>query len=89
MNDTDPAPQDVATQDALLKNREVAVFIYNEQVTDSITATYLKLAVANHIPVVGVYETMPTDGYSYQGWMEAELTALDEAVTSGKSTTKL
>lgn len=89
MNDTDPAPQDVATQDALLKNRKVAVFVYNEQVTDSITATYLKLAAASHIPVVGVYETMPTDGFTYQGWMEAELRALDEAVTSGKSTTKL
>jgi zinc/manganese transport system substrate-binding protein len=89
MNDTDPAPQDVATQDALLTKGGVAVFIYNEQVTDSITATYLKLATANGIPVVGVYETMPTDGYSYQTWMEAELRALDQAVTSGKSTTRL
>jgi zinc/manganese transport system substrate-binding protein len=89
MNDTDPAPQDVAAQDDLLNGRKVAVFIYNEQVTDSITETFLKLAAASHIPVVGVYETMPTDGYTYQGWMEAELQALDEAVTSGKSTSRL
>jgi len=89
MNDTDPAPQDVATQNALLSGGKVKVFVYNEQVTDSITANYLKLAKAAHIPVVGVYETMPTDGFTYQTWMEAELKALNAAITSGKSTGKL
>jgi zinc/manganese transport system substrate-binding protein len=39
--------------------------------------------------VVGVYETMPTDGYTYQTWMEAELDALQRAVTTGASTEKL
>lgn len=89
MNDTDPAPQDVATQNALLMNDKVKVFVYNQQVTDSITGDYLKLAAASGIPVVGVYETMPTDGYDYQSWMEAELKALDRAITTGKSTVKL
>ena len=89
MNDTDPAPQDVAIQNGLLTGGRVKVFLYNQQVTDSITATYLKLARANHIPIVGVYETMPTDGYTYQSWMEAELSALDRAVTAGVSTQRL
>ncbi len=89
MNDTDPAPQDVAVQNALLAGGRVKVFVYNQQVTDSITANYLKLAQANHVPVVGVYETMPTDGYTYQSWMEAELAALQKAVTTGESTGRL
>ena len=89
MNDTDPAPQDVATQEALFAGHRVQVFVYNTQVTDAITNTYLKLAKDNAIPVVGVYETMPTDGYTYQSWMKAELTALNDAITSGKSTAKL
>jgi zinc/manganese transport system substrate-binding protein len=89
MNDTDPAPQDVAIQDALFTDSRVKVFLYNQQVTDSITVKYLALARAHHIPVVGVYETMPTDGLTYQTWMEAELAALDRAVTSGSSTVKL
>jgi len=89
MNDTDPAPQDVATQNSLLRNSRVKAFVYNQQVTDSITSNYLKLAAASGIPVVGVYETMPTDGYDYQTWMTAEVKALDRAVTSGKSTVKL
>jgi zinc/manganese transport system substrate-binding protein len=89
MNDTDPAPQDVAIQDALFTNHRVKVFIYNQQVTDSITAKYLALAKAHHVPVVGVYETMPTDGFRYQSWMEAELAAIERAVTTGTSTGKL
>jgi zinc/manganese transport system substrate-binding protein len=89
MNDTDPAPQDVAVQDSLFKNKSVKVFLYNQQVTDAITNTYLTLARANHVPVVAVYETMPTDGYTYQSWMEAELNALTMAVTSGTSTARL
>jgi zinc/manganese transport system substrate-binding protein len=89
MNDTDPAPQDVAIQDSLFTKGRVKVFLYNQQVTDSITTAYLKLAKANHVPVVGVYETMPTDGFTYQTWMEAELAALDRAVTTGASTERL
>jgi zinc/manganese transport system substrate-binding protein len=89
MNDTDPAPQDVAIQDALFTNKSVKVFLYNQQVTDSITNTYLRLAHANNVPVVAVYETMPTDGYTYQTWMEAELNAITKAVTTGASTAKL
>jgi zinc/manganese transport system substrate-binding protein len=89
MNDTDPAPQDVAIQDALFTGDRVKVFLYNEQVTDSITVRYLTLAREHHIPVVGVYETMPTGGFTYQTWMEAELAALDRAVTAGSSTVKL
>jgi len=89
MNDTDPAPQDVAIQQSLFNDKQVKVFLYNQQVTDAITANYLKLAKANGIPVVGVYETMPTDGYNYQTWMKAELAALTKAVESGTSTAKL
>jgi zinc/manganese transport system substrate-binding protein len=89
MNETDPAPQDVAIQQGLFTNRSVKVFVYNQQVTDAITSTYLKLAKANNVPVVGVYETMPTNGFTYQTWMVAELNALAKAVTSGTSTEKL
>ncbi|RNI23960.1 metal ABC transporter solute-binding protein, Zn/Mn family [Flexivirga caeni] len=89
MNGTDPSPQDVATQSGLFKNKQVKVFLYNQQVTDDITAKFLKEAHAAGIPVVGVYETMPTDGYTYQSWMLAELDALKKAVVSGTSTEKL
>lgn len=89
MNGTDPAPQDVSIQDALLTGRKVKIFVYNQQVTDPLTESFLALARQNKIPVVGVYETMPSPGYSYQSWMLAEVAALREAVAAQKSTETL
>jgi zinc/manganese transport system substrate-binding protein len=89
MNGTDPSPQDVALQNSLFTQHKVKVFLYNQQVTDSLTESFIKLANENGIPVVGVYETMPTPGYDYQSWMLAEVNALNKAVTNGISTEKL
>ncbi len=89
MNGTDPSAQDVALERSLFTGHKVKVFLYNQQVTDTLTQSFISLAQANGIPVVGVYETMPTPGYTYQSWMLAEMKALQQAVTSKKSTEKL
>lgn len=89
MNGTDPSPQDVAIQKSLFTQHKVKVFLYNQQVTDSLTESCIKLAQQNGIPVVGVYETMPTPGYTYQSWMLAEVNALSKAVTRQVSTEHL
>ena len=81
MNGTDPSPQNTALQDSLFTQHKVKVFLYNQQVTDSLTESFIKLADENNIPVVGVHETMPTPGYDYQSWMLAEVNALKKAVT--------
>ena len=41
------------------------------------------------MPVVGVYETMPTPGYDFQSWMLAEVNAIQKAVTAAISTEHL
>ena len=89
MNGTDPSPQDVTAQDALFTGHGAKVFVYNRQVTDSLTQSFLRRAEAAGIPVVGVYETMPTPGFDYQSWMLAETEALRRAVESGASTETL
>jgi len=89
MNGTDPSPQNVATERDLFTQHKVKVFLYNQQVTDTLTDSFISLAHANGIPVVGVYETMPTPGYNYQSWMTAEVNALDRAVTAKVSTEHL
>jgi len=89
MNGVDPSPQNTALQNSLFTQHKVKVFLYNQQVTDSLTESFIKLAQENGIPVVGVYETMPTPGYDYQSWMLAEVNALDKAVTSKVSTVRL
>ena len=89
MNGVDPSPQDVSLQDGLFSGHRVKVFLYNQQVTDSLTQSFLSQARKDGIPVVGVYETMPTPGYDYQSWMLAEVRALQRAVTDKISTQKL
>jgi zinc/manganese transport system substrate-binding protein len=88
MNGVDPAPENVSIESGLLEHHRVRVFVYNEQVTDSLTASFLAAAEQAGIPVVGVYETMPA-GFDYQGWMLAEVRALTSAVADGRSTGRL
>jgi len=89
MNGTDPSAQDVAVERSLFTQHKVKVLVYNQQVTDSLTESFITLAQANGIPVVGVYETMPEPGFNYQSWMLAEVQALQKAVASKVSTEHL
>ena len=89
MNGTDPSAQDVDVERSLFTQHKVKVFVYNQQVTDSLTESFISLAQANGIPVVGVYETMPVPGYDYQSWMLAEVQDLQKAVVSKTSTEHL
>ena len=65
------------------------MLLYNEQVTDPLTQSLLGLAHRSGVPVVGVYETMPTPGYDYQTWMLAETSAIEAALARGRSTGRL
>jgi zinc/manganese transport system substrate-binding protein len=82
MNGVDPSPQSVAAQRALFTGHQVRVYLYNQQVTDELTESFITLARQNHIPVVGVSETMPKPGYDYQTWMQAEVHSLRSAVAA-------
>jgi zinc/manganese transport system substrate-binding protein len=81
MNDTEPAASDVAEFENDLKNRQVRVLFYNNQVIDDLTTRLLDLAKASHVPVVGVSETEPL-GKNYQAWMMSQLDALEQALSA-------
>ena len=89
MNGTDPSAQDVAVERSLFTQHKVTVLVYNQQVTDSLTESFIALARANGIPVVGVYETMPEPGYHYLSWMLAEVQDLRKAVADHVSSEHL
>jgi zinc/manganese transport system substrate-binding protein len=89
MNGVDPAPQDVSLETSLFTQHKVKALVYNQQVTDTLTQTFISASQSAKIPVIGVYETMPTPGYTYQSWMLAEVTALQKAVADGISTQHL
>ncbi|MDE3092667.1 MAG: zinc ABC transporter substrate-binding protein [Acidobacteriota bacterium] len=85
MNGIDPSPQDIVTQQRLLSRRVVAALCYNAQVTSPVTQSLVNLAVASHVALVAIYETMP-QGLHVQSWMLAEITAVSDALAHGTST---
>jgi zinc/manganese transport system substrate-binding protein len=89
MNGIDPTPQDIALENGFFSLHMVKLFVYNQQVVDSLTESVRAKAQQAKVPVVGVYETMPTPGYDYQTWMEAETRAIAHAVVDGTSTLRL
>ena len=89
MNGVDPSPEDITLEEDLFTKHKVKVFCYNQQVVSSLTLSIRHTAQSARVPVVGVYETMPTPGYDYQTWMLAEVNAIQAAVARGRSTQKL
>jgi zinc/manganese transport system substrate-binding protein len=89
MNGVDPSPQDVSLQTSLFTQHRVKVLLYNQQVTSTLTQSFITAAKSAGVPVVGAYETMPTPGFTYQSWMLAEVNALQKAVADGISTQTL
>jgi zinc/manganese transport system substrate-binding protein len=89
MNGVDPAPQDITLESGFFTKHQVKVFCYNQQVIDTLTTSIRETALKAGVPVVGVYETMPTPGYDFQTWMLAEVNAIKKAITTGASTQKL
>ncbi|MFZ0128889.1 MAG: zinc ABC transporter substrate-binding protein [Candidatus Dormiibacterota bacterium] len=89
MNGVDPAPEDISLENGFFTGHRVKLFCYNQQVTSALTVSIRVNAVNAGVPIVGVYETMPTPGYDYQTWMLAEVRAIEKAVTQGVSTEHL
>jgi zinc/manganese transport system substrate-binding protein len=89
MNGVDPSPEAITEEEHLFTDHEAKLFCYNQQVVSSLTASIRQTAQTAGLPVVAVYETMPTPGYDYQSWMGAEVTAIQAAVEHGTSTERL
>lgn len=65
--DTDPAPVDVAAMLDLIKNRQVAALVFNEQTVTEATRQVQAAAQAAGVAVVAVTETLPA-GSDYLSW---------------------
>ena len=89
MNGVDPSPQAISQELGFLTSHQAKVFCYNQQVVDALTTSIRHAASSSGVPIVGVYETMPTPGYDYQLWITAEVKAIESAVDHGTSTEKL
>lgn len=79
-----PASAVVVFQDQIT-HRQIKVLVYNVQTATSITTNMKNLSIANHIPVVGISETLQPDTTSFQDWQLRQLTNLENAFTAGSS----
>jgi zinc/manganese transport system substrate-binding protein len=76
----DPGPADTLAMQRLITKHRIDVLLYNVQTVTPVTAQIRDLARQNHIPVVGVSETMPGGAHTYQQWQLSQLTALYHAL---------
>ena len=81
----DPPASSVSTFRQQLQNREATVLVYNRQTETDLTSTMQQLATRQHIPIVGVYETLQPPGVTFQDWMVAELTRLESALAETRA----
>jgi zinc/manganese transport system substrate-binding protein len=75
----DPPADTVVTANNQITQHLIKVLIYNEQTVTPITTNLQNEARQQHIPVVGVTETMPA-GKTYQQWMLDQLLTLEKAL---------
>ena len=78
----DPPAGSVAAFRQQLQRHEVTVLVYNRQTATDVTSTMQQLAALQHIPSVGVDETLRPPGATFQDWMVAQLTDLMSALAA-------
>jgi len=78
----DPPTQTVVTFQCQLESGKVAMLVYNEQTVTPITTNLKTIAVENNVTVVGVTETIQPQSDTFQEWMGAQFTYLQNALNA-------
>jgi zinc/manganese transport system substrate-binding protein len=81
--DTDPAPVDVAAMLDLIKARQVAAVVFNEQTVTEVTKQVQAAAQSAGIPIVNVTETLP-EGKDYLAWQRDTADRLTAALQQNR-----
>ena len=81
--DADPAPADVAAVLDLIKGREVAAVVFNDQTVTAATRRVRDAANEAGVPVVSVTETLPA-GSDYLTWQNDTLDRLAQALRESR-----
>ena len=76
---SEPPPAAVAAMESLMSGRKVKVLLYNDQTVSPITTRIRSAAIAHHIPVVGVSETLPPH-LTFQQWQLQQARSLASAL---------
>ena len=76
----DPPAAAVAQFQEQIRQKQITVFIYNVQTITAVTTNLKQLALQEHIPVVGITETIQPPDATFQDWQDAQLLALQNAL---------
>jgi len=78
----DPPASSVAEFQQQITQRQISVLVYNVQTVTAMTSNIERLAAQQHIPVVGISETMQPPNTTYQDWQYAQLRTLEQALSA-------
>lgn len=81
-NGTPPDIADTIAMQNLITSHQIRALVYNDQTISPVTTSIRNLAVANHIPVVPVSETMPPPYSTFPAWQLATIRKLQSALKS-------
>jgi zinc/manganese transport system substrate-binding protein len=82
----DPPANAVTEFEDQVQAKQIRVLICNVQTVTQITTTVEQMAHAQHIPVVGISETVLPPNARFQDWQAGELAALQQALAGGAGT---
>jgi zinc/manganese transport system substrate-binding protein len=82
----DPPAGAVREFEDQIQAKQITVLVCNVQTVTQITTTVEQMAHAQHIPVVGISETVFPQNATFQDWQAGELSALQQALAGGPGT---
>jgi zinc/manganese transport system substrate-binding protein len=82
----DPPASAVTEFEDQIQAKQITVLVCNVQTVTQITTSVEQMAHAQHIPVVGISETVLPANSRFQDWQAAELAALQQALAGGSGT---
>lgn len=77
----DPPSGSIVEFQKQLSSGAVKLLVFNQQTETPLTDSMKQLAADNHIPIVGITETIQPINASFQDWMNSEIGALESALT--------
>jgi zinc/manganese transport system substrate-binding protein len=76
----DPTPQDKATFDAQVTQRQIKVLVFNKQNSTPDISSLVDKATRQKIPVVAITETLDPATATFQDWQAGQLADLQQAL---------
>lgn len=76
----DPPAGSIVQFQQQLQSGSIKMLVFNGQTVTPLTDSIKKLAKDQHIPVVGITETIQPPTMSFQDWMSSEITTLTQAL---------